>query len=209
MPSLAPFLFSPVDLHTVTISGNLWTRTTEVCKVIGNGEKLKIAAIIKQSCSKKKFIYKYQMSIVHTVNTPVGWPKDSQKCVLYLDEVFMKYLEWNAKSKRLQQTRLQYVVFLCLAAAHKKDVGRTLLSNSRLLQPGISYVVWEYKSPRKNDMQTVAVTHLIENINVSRMLKVFKKASFSPKKWFKVCFPNLIEKSECEDANEIHAWNNE
>ena len=74
MPSLAPFLFSPVDLHTVTISGNLWTRTTEVCKVIGNGEKFKIAAIIKQSCSKKKFIYKYQMSIVHTVNTPVGWP---------------------------------------------------------------------------------------------------------------------------------------
>ena len=54
-------------------------------------------------------------------------------------------------------------------------------------------------------MQTVTVTHLIENINVSRMLRVSKKASFSTKKWFKVCIPNLIEKSECEDANEIHA----
>ena len=87
MSSLASFIFSLVDLHTATISGNLWTRATEVCKVIGNGEKSKIAAIIKQSCSKKKFTHRYQMSIVHTVYTPVGWPKDSQKYVLYIYEV--------------------------------------------------------------------------------------------------------------------------
>ena len=141
MSSLASFIFSLVDLHTATISGNLWTRATEVCKVIGNGEKSKIAAIIKQSCSKKKFTHRYQMSIVHTVYTPVGWPKDSQKYVLYLNEVFMKYLESTAKSKRLQQALLQCVVFLCLAGAPKKDVGRTSLSNSRLLQPDIGYVV--------------------------------------------------------------------
>lgn len=91
MSSLASFIFRLVDLHTVTINGNPWTGPTEVSKAIRNGEKSKIAIIVKKCCSKKNFTHEYQMSSVNMVYTAVDWPKNSQKYVLYLNKLSMNY----------------------------------------------------------------------------------------------------------------------
>lgn len=51
-------------------------------------------------------------------------------------------------------------------------------------------------------MQTL--TDLIENIHVSRRVKISKKGFF---KWLNISYLDTIEKSEFRHPNAIHAWN--
>ena len=74
-----PFCFNAVELCVVTINEKPWTRAREVCRALEYGKATKIADVIKAHVSPEHFAHKWQLSSVSAADTPINWPKDSQK----------------------------------------------------------------------------------------------------------------------------------
>ena len=55
-------------------------------RVQGAKVQQKTANIVKNHCSKENYAKKYQMSGVPAAVTPVGWPRDSPRFDIYINE---------------------------------------------------------------------------------------------------------------------------
>ena len=97
-----PFSFNAVELCVVTINEKPWTRA----KVVYRALEYKIY-IVKAFCSRENYTQKYQMSGFTTAWKPVDWPKDSQKCDIYINEEGMYGIVFSSqqpKAKILEDT---------------------------------------------------------------------------------------------------------
>ena len=81
-----PFTFNAVELCVVTSNENSWTRAREVCRALEYGKATKTAHVIKAHVSPENYAYKWQLNSVSAGDTPINWPKDSQKYDIYISE---------------------------------------------------------------------------------------------------------------------------
>ena len=79
-----PFTFNAVGLCVVTLNEKTWTRVREVCKALEYNKKT--THVIKAHVSPENYAQKYQMSSVSAGDTPINWPKYSQKYDYYINE---------------------------------------------------------------------------------------------------------------------------
>ena len=56
--------------------------------------------IIRIHCSTEKYAQKYQLSGIHVENTPINWPKDSQKYDIYITEEGLRKLEVTSQQPK-------------------------------------------------------------------------------------------------------------
>ena len=103
-----PFSFNAVELCVVTINEKPWTRAKEACRALGYGKATKATHVIKAHVSPENITQKYQMGSVPAVpaaNTPINWPKDSQKYDIYISEEGMYELVFGSQQPKAKSFR--------------------------------------------------------------------------------------------------------
>ena len=103
MSSVVPFSFNAVELCVVTINEKPWTRAKEVYRALEYNKKT--ADIVKAFCSRENYAQKYQMSGFITAGKPVDWPKDSQKCDIYINEEGMYGIVFSSQQPKTKDFR--------------------------------------------------------------------------------------------------------
>ena len=98
-----PFSFNAVELCVVTINEKPWTRAKEVYRALEYNKKT--ADIVKAFCSRENYAQKYQMSGFTTAGKPVDWPKDSQKCDIYINEEGMYGIVFSSQQPKTKDFR--------------------------------------------------------------------------------------------------------
>ena len=97
------FFFNTVELCVVTINEKPWTRAREVRRALEYNKKT--ADIVKAFCSPEYYAQKYEISGFTAAGKPVNWPKDSQKCNIYINEEGMYEIVFSNQKPKAKDFR--------------------------------------------------------------------------------------------------------
>ena len=139
-----PFFFKVVELCVVTIHEKPWTHAREVCRALGYGKASKATDVVRELCSKTNYAHKWQLTGLIPETKLAGWPKDSQKYDIYINEEGMYEIVFSSQQSKAKDFRRHCcnVLFPHLRqqltnkmsehhqqAIKEKDVATTLLSD--------------------------------------------------------------------------------
>ena len=100
MSSVMPFTFNAIELCIVTINEKPWTRAKELCKTLEYSKATKAADIVKHPCSRENYAHNCQLIGFASEMRPVNWPKDLQKCDIYINEEGMYEVVFSSQQPK-------------------------------------------------------------------------------------------------------------
>ena len=230
MSSVMLFFFNTVELCVVTINEKPWTRAREVRRALEYNKKT--ADIVKAFCSPEYYAQKYEISGFTAAGKPVNWPKDSQKCNIYINEEGMYEIVFSnqkpkAKDFRRHCCNVLFPHFLQRFTNKIQEKHQQTIEEKDTQIQDLEFT--NEKHQQKILKLNKEIDDLIANRHVARrgcfdnVLCFIKKNSGEVhpyyvircqykqlekhKRWLKIRYPDTEVVDKCDDPNSIHRWN--